>query len=232
VLYAAKHCASGRRIGDLIASQTLSCGRQRICEAPVGRVKQMTHFIQHFMAEIGTQAAEHSADVLGIDRLLVLEVLPQVVPILLCGLKRQKDAHGGMDRIDHILNKYGRDHIFENLPAFLTQRACDQSVTSSLGGLLGNSGLEVDRMLSLKYKLDNNVASRIIPMLAPVVLGYLSRERRQSGIGLSGISAILDREAESGLLDDISASFLRDNRHALHSDMLAELLKGLTAASH
>ena len=184
------------------------------------------------MAEIGTQAAEHTADILGVGRLLLIDALPQVVPLLLSGLKRQKDAHGGMDWIDHILNKHGSDHIFGELPTFLIQRACDHSVTSSLGGLLGNSGLEADQMLSSRYKLDINVASRIVPMLAPVVLGFLSRERRRSCIGLSGISAILDRDAENGLLDDVSSSFLEDKRHAAHSDMLVELLKGLTAANH
>jgi hypothetical protein len=68
-------------------------------------------------------------------------------------------------------------------------------------------------------------------MLAPVILGFLSFQRKQSGVGLCGISAIIDQEGDSQLLDDIPGSFLANQqRSAENSQVLAELLKGLTSA--
>ena len=191
----------------------------------------MTNFIQDFMSDIGPQAVAHSANILGVDYEKISAVLPLVASLLLCGLKRQKDDHGGMDRIDHILNRYGEDHILEDLPSFFADRAIDHHVNSSLGGILGQSGLTAEKMLAVKFDLDRITTGRMITMVAPVILGYLSRNRRQSGIGLSGISAILDREADSALLDDLSSAFVRDRRHAANTTVLAELLKGLTSAN-
>ena len=190
----------------------------------------MTNFIQDFMSDIVPQAALQIADIIGVDHQKIRGILPLVVPLLLGDLKLQKDEHG-VDRLDHILNKYGGDHIFDDLPTFLSLKAGDPCENSSLGGLLDQFGPKTEKMLAVKFDLDTITTRRIIHMLAPVILGFLSRQRRQSGIGLSGISAILDREADSALLDDLCSSYLRDQRHAANTTVLAELLKGLTSAN-
>ena len=189
----------------------------------------MTNFNQDFMSDIGPRAASFTADILDVDRQMVSAILSQLVPLLLSGLKRQRDDHGGMDRIDHILNQYGGDHIFDDLSTFLSKKAAGQYVNTSPGGLLGRFGPKAETMLALKFDLDRTTVARVIHMNAPVILGFLSQKRRRSGIGLSGISAILDRDADSALLDDLFSSFLRDQRHAANTTVLAELLKGLTS---
>ena len=191
----------------------------------------MKTFIQELISYLGPEADKHLANAIGVDSTIFQEAFPLVGLLVLSGLKRQKSEHGGMDRVDHILNRYGSDRIFQDLDSFIGRKISEANFDSSLGGLLGGSGPQAADLMSRRFDLENDVADRFIPLLAPIVLGYLSHLRRQSGVGLCGISALLDQHGDDELLDDIPGSFLKNEDHAaVNSSLLAELLKGLTVA--
>ena len=192
----------------------------------------MKDFSDEMLSYLGPDAVRLLSDTIGVDRLMIEDLTPPVVQLVFSGLERQKSEHEGMDRVDHILNKHGSAKILKDLQTFLTQKLSAQNLDSSLGGLLGAGGRQAAQLFSHRFNLDSAVAGRIIPILAPVVLGFLSHQRRQIGIGLCGISAILDAGGDSKLLDDIPGSFLADQQRSVeNSEVLAELLKNLSSAS-
>lgn len=69
----------------------------------------MSDFISEFMKMMGPEVSKQLSSNLNIDSKTAQQIIPQVAPLILSGLKRQKDEHGGEARVDHILNKYGRD---------------------------------------------------------------------------------------------------------------------------
>lgn len=167
----------------------------------------MGNFLEEFMGSMGGDVASQISGKLGIDQNTVNQILPQVVPMILGGLKKQKDEHGGQDRVDHILNKYGSASNLDNLGDLFSSKANEQNPDPNLGGLLGNSGSQAVNMLSNQFKLDSGSASKLIPMIAPVVLGFLTKKRDNGGAGSSGISALLDQDGDGSILDDV-AGFL------------------------
>ncbi len=59
------------------------------------------------MGSLGPEVSNQLSSTLGLDANTASQILPQVAPMILGGLKRQMEERGGAPRIDHILNKYG-----------------------------------------------------------------------------------------------------------------------------
>jgi len=167
----------------------------------------MPGFVDEFMGALGPQVAKELSSNLGINKSVAKQILPNVIPMILGGLKKQKDEFGGEARVDHILNKYGNADVLNDLSGLFEAKAKDTSVDARLGGLLGESGVQATDMLASKFKLDGNTAAKLIPMLAPVVLGALTQKRDSEGAGSSGIASLIDQDGDGSILDDV-AGFL------------------------
>ena len=85
----------------------------------------------------------------------------------------------------------------------------DQQADPRLGGLLGDSGMQATNMLSEQFNLSGGTAAKIIPMLAPIILGFLTKKRDRGGAGSTGIASILDRDGDGSILDDVAEMFLQ-----------------------
>jgi hypothetical protein len=165
--------------------------------------------MEEFLSSLGPEVASQLSANLDIEENAVQQMLPQIGPMILGGLKRQKDHYGGQERVDHILNKYGSADVLDNIGDFFSSQVQNREADPRLGGLLGDSGEEATNMLSKQFNLDGNTAMKIIPMLAPIILGFLTKTRDQGGAGSSGIASILDRDGDGSILDDVAEMFLQ-----------------------
>ena len=169
----------------------------------------MNNIMEEFLSSLGPEVSDQLSANLNIDKNAVQQMLPEIAPMILGGLKRQKDNYGGQERVDHILNKYGNADVLDNIGDFFSSQVEHQDADPRLGGLLGDSGMQATNMLSKQFSLDSSTAMKIIPMLAPIILGFLTKTRDQSGAGSSGISAMLDRDGDGSILDDVAEMFLQ-----------------------
>ncbi len=169
----------------------------------------MATFMEDFMQSLGPEVSDKLSANLGIEKNAAREMLPQIAPMILSGLKRQKDNYGGEARVDHILNKYGSADVLDNIGDFFSSQVQNQTADPRLGGLLGESGVQASNMLSKKFNLDGGTAMKIIPMLAPIILGFLTKTRDQAGAGSAGIASILDRDGDGSILDDVAGFLLQ-----------------------
>jgi len=186
----------------------------------------MGTFIDDFVGSLGGDVSKEVSSSLGINPETVMQMLPAVAPLILGGLKKQKDEHGGADRVDHILNKYGSASVLDNLGDLFSSKAKDKNPDPNLGGLLGNSGGEAANLISKQFNLDGGTAMKLIPMLAPVILGFLTKQRDEGGKGSSGISALLDQDGDGSVLDDV-AGFLMQGLGGSSQKSSGNLLGGL-----
>jgi hypothetical protein len=167
----------------------------------------MTAFVNDFMENFGPEVSKQLSSNLGISKKAASGIVPQVVPLILGGLKKQMETQGGSDRANHILNKYGSASVLDNIGELFSSKSQEESPDPRLGGLLGDSGLQASNMLADKFRLDGGTAMKIIPMLAPVILGALSHKRDKGGVGSSGIASLIDQDGDGQILDDV-AGFL------------------------
>jgi hypothetical protein len=186
----------------------------------------MGNLLEDFMGSIGSQATDQLSSKLGIDQSTASAIIPQVLPMILGGLKKQKDNHGGEARVDHILNKYGSSSVLDDIGGLFSQKAQDPNPDPALGGLLGDAGVQASNLFGKQFNLDSGTASKIIPMLAPLVLGYLTKQK-DSGAGSSGIAALLDQDGDGSVLDDVTGFLMNGLGGSSSSSKSSGLLGGL-----
>jgi len=171
----------------------------------------MADFIDEFMESYGPEVTRQMSSNLNVDQGTVQKLIPQLAPLILSGLKRQKDDQGGDARVDHILNKYGDASVLNNINDFIASKTNDTEADANLGGLLGTSGGTLAaQTLSKKMNIDSSVIQKMIPVLAPLILGALSRKRDTTGSsGISGIGSLLDANGDGSIIDDVAGFLLR-----------------------
>jgi hypothetical protein len=169
----------------------------------------MPGFVEEFMGTLGPQVTKELSKNLGIQKSAANQIVPQLIPMILGGLRKQKDEHGGEARVDHILNKYGSASVLDDIGGLFSKKVKDDSVDPRLGGLLGDSGVQATNMIANNFKLDGSIAAKLIPMLAPVVLGALTKKRDVEGAGSGGIASLLDQDGDGSILDDVAGFLMK-----------------------
>lgn len=167
----------------------------------------MASLIDQILSEHGGDIAGQLSTKLGVPADKAAAVLPAVAPMILGGLQRQ-GQEGGAERVEHIVDKYGDDSILDDLGGFLSQKADEEDEPDpGLGGLLGDSGVQASNLIGNQLGIDKGTASKIIPMLAPIVLGYLMKNKNQAGGGAEGqglIMGMIDQDGDGSILDDVA----------------------------
>ncbi|HCM59871.1 MAG TPA: hypothetical protein DIS74_05790 [Bacteroidales bacterium] len=171
----------------------------------------MAGFIDEFLKSYGPEVTKQISSNFNVDQGTVQKLIPQLAPLIIAGLKRQKDTRGGDERVDHILNKYGDSSVLNNIQDLIANKARAEQVDPNLGGLLGDAGgLQAAQALAKKMNIDSSTIMKMIPALAPLILGALTKKRDTGGNGISGVGAMLDADGDGSILDDVSGFLLKD----------------------
>ena len=188
----------------------------------------MADFISEFMKTLGPTVTKELASKMKIDPSTAQKLIPQIAPLILGGLKKQKDEQGGEARVDHILNKYGKADVLDDIAGLIGRGAKEKNPDPDLGGLLGGSGLQAVSMLSKQFNLKGDQIKQLIPMLAPLILGSLTKKRDAGGAGSSGIASLLDSDGDGSILDDVAGFLMKGSGSSRGgSGLLGGLLSGL-----
>lgn len=153
------------------------------------------------------QATEKVGNSLNLDPSILQQVIPVIAPMILGGLKKQSENFGGQERVDHILNKYGNPEVLENVDDYVEKSSKQESFDSNLGGLLGNSGSQITDILKNNFNLDAGTAAKLIPMVAPLILGFLTKNRDSNPEGSAGFASFLDQNGDGSIIDDVAGFF-------------------------
>ncbi|MCB0801226.1 MAG: DUF937 domain-containing protein, partial [Bacteroidales bacterium] len=188
-------------------------------------------FIDEFLRNYGPEVTKQMSSNFNVDQGTVKKLIPQLAPLILAGLKRQKDTRGGDERVDHILNKYGDSSVLDNIKDLISNKAHAEQVDPNLGGLLGDAGgLQAAQALANKMNIDSSTIMKMIPALSPLILGYLTRKRDTGGKGISGVGALLDADGDGSILDDVAGFLLKSgtSSQSRGGGLLGSILGGIT----
>lgn len=176
-------------------------------------------FLQELQQSLGPQVSQQLAANLGMERDQADQAFEKVAPLILGGLKRQAEQ-GGEDRVNHIVQKYGRENALNDIGDHIQSRAGDSSLDATLGGLLGNAGPQAAGLLDDKLGLTKGMGMKLIPILAPLILGALKKRANAAPAGGGGnagnsdiggglLTSILDRDGDGNMLDDVAGMIFK-----------------------
>ncbi|HPE84490.1 MAG TPA: DUF937 domain-containing protein [Aequorivita sp.] len=161
-------------------------------------------------------------------------VVTMAMPILLGAMKRNASNESGAANLMNALNSKHDGSILDNLGGLFgggVNEEVKQDGLGILGHVLGGSQDNAVRALSQKSGLDTNSVMQILQVAAPILLGYLGKQKQQknvnseSGIGdllgslmggggnkqtkqQSMIESLLDGNNDGSVIDDIAGMVL------------------------
>ena len=177
-------------------------------------------------------------------------VVSMALPLLMGAMKRNASTPQGAEGLMSALDNKHDGGLLDNLGGFFGGGVDDRQKTDGLGILghvFGGSQDNVVGALSQKSGMNSGQIMNILSTMAPLVLGYLGKEKRQqnvtssSGIGdlLGGlmgggsqqpkqqslIESLLDGDNDGSILDDVAGMVLGGNQKK--SGGLGGMLGGL-----
>lgn len=159
------------------------------------------------------------ADRLGTDHQTTQKAVSMALPALLTAMNRNTNDPRGAASLDKALQQDHDGSLLDHLSKFLsggmTGRQADG--TGILSHVLGGERDQVERGVAQGSGLDLSSVQRLLPMLAPIVMAALGRQKRQANLSESDLSDMLRNEskrarqaAPSDLLGALGGFFDKD----------------------
>jgi hypothetical protein len=155
------------------------------------------------------------------------DVLSMAMPLLLGAMKKNVSSPQGAEGLMSALSSKHDGSILDNLGG-LFGGGVEESVMNDgagiLGHVFGNKQPQVENALSQKSGLDAGSVANILKIAAPIVMGFLGRQKAQSNVSdangmnsllgtmLGGqpqqnqslITTLLDADGDGSILDDVA----------------------------
>lgn len=180
----------------------------------------MAGILDGVLAQLGPGGVAEIAKGLGADESAVSSAVAAAIPAILGGMANNARNDNGASSLANALGDHDVS-IFGQLGDLLGGGGDGAKI---LGHVLGGKQPQVEQNLSQNSGLDLGLIMKLLPILAPLVMGYLSKEKQSRNLdpgglsdvlrgerqevekrkpGLGGLASILDADGDGSILDDV-----------------------------
>jgi hypothetical protein len=133
---------------------------------------------------------------IGAEEPVLNDAIAAALPMLITALARNTSSSDGAESLSGALERDHDGSILDDLGGFMSQGGNPSDGEAILGHMFGDRQETVERGLSTGSGVDFGVIQQLLPLLAPIVLGYLGRQQRQNQYGPDDLSGFLRNENE------------------------------------
>ncbi len=192
--------------------------------------------------EKGTQAVNEISQNVGADNSMVNAAIQAALPMLINGLANNAATPQGAESLNNALEQDNHAGVLDNLGGLAgmifgsgQQAAPPRQADAGgiLGHILGGSQGQVAQQVSEKSGLDMGQVAQILMFLAPIVMGYLGRQKQEQNVGAGGLGGLLGgllggvqsqaQPEQGGSMFDMATSVLDQNRDGSSLDDIASM---------
>ncbi|HEX8738301.1 MAG TPA: DUF937 domain-containing protein [Pyrinomonadaceae bacterium] len=185
--------------------------------------------------EQGSEAVEQISQNVGAEPSAVNSAIQMALPAILGGLANNAATPEGAQNLNNALEQDHDGSILNNLGGLgglifgggQQQAAPPRQADAGgiLGHVFGNNQGQVAQQIGNQSGLNSGQVAQILMMLAPIVMGYLGKQKQQQGLDADGLSnwlggqqqqiqqspqggflsSILDRDGDGSSMDDIAS---------------------------
>ncbi|RLZ07328.1 DUF937 domain-containing protein [Faecalibacter macacae] len=139
--------------------------------------------------EMGQKIVGAAAQQLGINESQAQTAVGAAIPFLLSALNKNAQS-GGANGIENALNQHDGS-VLDNLSGFLGQGGNMQDGLGILGHVLGGNQQTVANNIGKQSGLDSGQMIKILALVAPIVMGFLGKQKQAQGVKSDGIAGLL-----------------------------------------
>lgn len=186
----------------------------------------MSGLLDGIMEQLGSAGLAQISKSLGADESMVGSAVASALPAIIAGMANNTRSSQGAESLSSALDDHDVS-IFGQLGDLLGSGGGDGA--KILGHVLGQRQPYVEQSVAQKSGIDLSLIMKLLPILAPLVMGYLSKEKKSQGLdagslggvlgterqeaekkepGLGGLAAILDADGDGSILDDVLGKLL------------------------
>lgn len=146
--------------------------------------------MQSLIGSLGQSELSALGQQLGADPATTGKAVSAALPALLGSLSRNADSPTGAASLASALDRDHDGSILDDIGGFLGggQTAAGDAI---LGHVLGGRQPAVEQNIANSAGLDLGMVQRLLPLLAPLLMGYVGRAKRQQGFDAGSLAGML-----------------------------------------
>jgi len=179
----------------------------------------------------GNQVAEQAENKFGISKTQIIALLAVAVPLIISYLKNKSQDANEAEALNNALDK---DHDGSILDDVSQADARQSEGGSILNHIFGEEKPNVENRLSQNTGISIDKIGPILSMLAPIIMGYIGKEKQQNNVGAGGLGDLLggilgnasneSQQQQSSPLNDILGSVLGGGNSKSSGNPLNDIL--------
>ena len=163
------------------------------------------------------EVAEKAENKFGISRNQIIALLAVAAPLIISYLRNKSQDAKEAEALNNALDK---DHDGSILNDSSQLEARESEGGSILGHIFGGDRQNVENQLSQNTGISIDKIGPVLAMLAPVIMGYIGKEKQQNNVGAGGLGDLL-----GGILGNASNQAQTQQSSSLN-DILGSVLGG------
>lgn len=179
----------------------------------------------------GNQVAEQAENKFGISKNQIIALLAVATPLVISYLRNKSQDNKEAEALNNALDK---DHDGSILNDTSQLEARQNEGGSILSHVFGSEKGNIENQLSQNTGISIDKIGPILAMLAPVIMGYIGKEKQQNNVGAGGLGDLLGgilggaqnqaQQQQSSPLNDILGSVLGGGQSQSSGNPLNDIL--------
>lgn len=179
----------------------------------------------------GNQVAEQAENKFGISKNQIIALLAVATPLVISYLRNKSQDAKEAEALNNALDKDHDGSILDDTSQLDNRQDEGGSILSHV---FGNQKNNVENQLSQNTGISIDKIGPILAMLAPVIMGYIGKEKQQNNVGAGGLGDLLGgilggaqnqvQQQQSSPLNDILGSVLGGGQSQSSGNPLNDIL--------
>lgn len=179
----------------------------------------------------GNQVAEKAESKFGISKNQIIALLAVAAPLVISYLRNKSQDEKEAEALNNALDKDHDGSILDDTSQIESRQSEGGSILSHI---FGNDKNVVENKLSQNTGISIDKIGPILAMLAPVIMGYIGKEKQQNNVGAGGLGDLLGgilggaqnqaQQQQSNPLNDILGTVLGGGQSQSSGNPLNDIL--------
>lgn len=189
-------------------------------------------------SSIGQSVVRSVAGQLGVNENQASSAVHIAIPAILAGMTRNAQSPDGAASLNNALESKHDGSLLDNLTGILQGQTQELQSDGDgiLGHVFGNKRPAIEQGIAQKSGLSMDKIGPLLAILAPIVMAYLGKEKRQTNTGSGGLGDLLggllgggnqqQSRSGGGVMDILSGVLDKDGDGNPLNDLLGGFLGG------
>lgn len=146
------------------------------------------------MGQLGGGGISEIARTVGVSGSDVTSVLGGAVPAIMAGLTRNSSSSEGATGLAGALDRDHDGSVLDDVMGYLGGGGNLATGAGILGHVLGGRQSSIESAVSRSSGVDLGAVTKIMAMVAPLIMGALGKAKRQQGFDAGGLAEMLGQQ--------------------------------------